>query len=234
MKQGVAKRRRMYLVRHGHVSYFDAEGRPLDPRNVSLSAQGIMQAHSLAVALKDIRFDRILCSDLERAKQTAHILAEASDACIEPESALREIRAGRLREIPLDRLEAELAYAYDRAAEADARFIGGEGFAEFERRVLDVVEKMMREDGWENLLIVSHDAVNRIVLCWAAGQDRSAMASFEQDMCCLNIIDVDIVDGKASRRLIRSVNFTPYDALKTNGTLTVMEQVFHSYRADTK
>lgn len=234
MKPQPIKRRRLYLVRHGHVSYFDADGRPLDPRHVALSAQGIMQAHSLAGALKDVRLDRIVCSDLERAKQTARILAEASDVCIEPEAALREIRAGRLREIPPEKLEAELAYAYDRAAEADSRFIGGESFEEFERRVLGVLTTLLQQPDWESLLIVSHDAVNRVLLCWAAGTGRNAMASFEQDMCCLNIVDVDVRDGNAIRCLIRSVNLTPYDVLKTSVNLTVMEQVFRSYRADTK
>jgi probable phosphoglycerate mutase len=232
MIEGKAKRRRIHLVRHGHVSYFDADGKPLDPRHVSLSAQGVMQAKSLAAALKDVSFDRILCSDLERARETASILAEAGGTAIEPQAALREIRLGRLREIPHERLETDLAYAYDHAAEDDASFVGGESFAEFEHRVLGALDAALQDESWDKLLIVSHDAVNRILLCWAAGSGRSAMAAFEQDMCCMNIVDVDTVDGKAVRRLIRSMNFTPYDVLKAESRLTVMEKVFHSYRVD--
>lgn len=225
-------RRRLYLVRHGHVSYFDDQGRPLNPKLVALSAQGRNQVESLAAALKDVRFDRIVCSDLERAQQTARILAGEQAAMLRLEPGLREIRAGRLREVPAERLQQELAYAYDAAAEDGACFVGGEPFADFARRVTAVVETLIADPDWQSALLVSHDAVNRVLLCWAAGLGRAAMSSFEQDMACLNIIDIDSAGDKVVRRLIRSVNFTAYDPIKRTADLTVMEQVFRAYRAD--
>lgn len=230
------RRRRLYLVRHGHVSYFDADGQPLNPKHVALSPLGISQVQSLAAVLKAVRIDRILCSDLERARQTAQLLVEQSGAGIvpQPEPGLREIRAGRLREVPADRLEAELGYAYDRAVNEDAAFVGGENFADFERRILAVLQGLIAEPDWDSALMVSHDAVNRVLLCWAAGADRSAMAAFEQDMACLNIVDIDCADGKVVRRLIRTFNFTAYDAVKSGIGPTVMEQVLHAYRAGMK
>lgn len=230
------QRRRLYLVRHGHVSYFDADGQPLNPKHVALSPLGISQVQSLAAVLKEVRIDRIICSDLERARQTAHLLAEASGAGIvpEPEEGLREIRAGRLREVPRDHLEVELAYAYDKAANDDAAFVGGENFAGFECRIHGVLQALILDPNWSSALLVSHDAVNRVLLCWAAGAGRSAMSAFEQDMACLNIIDVDTLEGKVVRRLIRSMNFTPYDMPKSACNLTVMEQVFQAYQAGLK
>lgn len=226
------QRRRLYLVRHGHVSYFDEHGKPLDPRYVSLSALGISQVSSLASAMRGIELNRILCSDLPRAQQTAQILADGVGFAgqIEPQPLLREIRAGRLREIDEARLEAELAYAYDRSADEVARFVGGESFIEFEQRVLSVLEALLQDASWSSALLASHDAVNRVLLCWAAGCGRAAMGAFEQDMSCLNIIDVDTIDGVATRRLLRTVNYTPYDAVKADVSLTVMEQVYRSYR----
>lgn len=231
-----ASRRRLYLVRHGHVSYFDDAGKPLDPRQVMLSAAGIAQVDSLAAAMQGMRIDRIMCSDLQRAQQTARILASRLDTGgeIELQPLLREIRAGRLRDIAPDRLEAELAYAYDQAGNADACFVGGERFAEFEQRILTALHALLRKDDWQSALIVSHDAVNRIILCWAAGCGTSGMSAFEQDMSCLNIIDVDMFGHQVVRRLIRTVNYTPYDAVKSQAGYTVMEQVFRGYRAHTK
>lgn len=228
------RRRRLYLVRHGHVSYFDDQGQPVDPRHVSLSSQGENQVRSLAAAMQGVQVDRIICSDLARARQTAQILADGmgSDCTPQLQPALREIRAGRLRDIPREQREAELAYAYDRAAVDGARFIGGEEFAELEQRILGTLDALMQDPDWNSALLVSHDAVNRVLLCWAAGIERSAMAAFEQDMACLNIIDVDTVGGKAVRRLIRTLNYTPYDGVKAAVGLTVMEQVFHAYRSD--
>ncbi|QAU34139.1 histidine phosphatase family protein [Janthinobacterium sp. 17J80-10] len=230
------RRRRLYLVRHGHVSYFDADGRPLHPVHVALSPQGVSQVESLAAALNDVRVDRVVCSDLERARQTAQILAErmAPKLVPEPNPGLREIRAGRLREIVAEQREARLAYAYDHAADDNADFIGGERFADFERRILDALEALLADPDWDSALVVSHDAVNRVLLCWAAGVGRHAMVAFEQDMACLNIIDVDWADARVVRRLIRTVNFTAYDAVKARASLTVMEQVFRAYRSDDK
>jgi probable phosphoglycerate mutase len=226
------RRRRLYLVRHGHVSYFDELGKPLDPRHVQLSPDGIAQVGSLADAMRGIRLDRIVCSDLARAVQTAQLLADGigCTARPEPRSAVREIRAGRLREIAPDELEASLAYAYGRAAEEGAAFVGGELFAAFAARVTADLAQLLDEPQWESAAIVSHDAVNRVLLCWAAGQGLSAMAAFEQDMCCANIIDVDMVGPRVVRRLIRAVNFTPYDPLKRALHATVMEGVYRAYR----
>lgn len=226
------RRRRLYLVRHGDVSYFDAQGQPLDPRQVSLSTLGMEQACSLASVLQGTVIDRILCSDLPRAVQTAEILAQSCRSGHKPELEpdLREIRAGRLRDIPAGQRQARLAYPYDGAERDDASFIGGERFADFEQRVLAVLSALLDDAQWDSALWVSHDAVNRIVLCWAAGQGRDAMKAFEQDPCCLNIVDIDMVQDTVRRRLIRCVNFTPYDPAKQQSRLTGMEKVFQSYR----
>jgi probable phosphoglycerate mutase len=228
------RRRRLYLVRHGDVSYFDADGRPLHPVHVPLSPLGVSQAQSLAAVLGDIRIDRIVCSDLERASQTAQVLAERLDPALVPQplAAFREIRAGRLREVPPERLETELAYAYDHAARAGAAFVGGESFADFEQRILAALQELLADPDWDSAMLVSHDAVNRVLLCWAAGAGLGAMAAFEQDTACLNIVDVDWADGTAVRRLIRTVNFTPYDAVKSGIELTVMERIFRGYKAN--
>lgn len=228
------RRRRLYLVRHGDVSYFDADGRPLHPVHVPLSPLGVQQAESLAQALGDIRIDRIVCSDLNRAQQTAQVLVDRANLGVTPQpiEAFREIRAGRLREVPAERLEAELAYAYDHAAQDGAAFIGGESFVSFQQRILDALQELLADPGWNSAMIVSHDAVNRVLLCWAAGTGLGTMGSFEQDTACLNIIDIDWADGAAVRRLIRTVNFTSYDAVKSGIKLTVMEKVFRGYKPD--
>jgi broad specificity phosphatase PhoE len=46
--------RRLYLMRHGEVSYFAADGRPLDPRTVSLTAQGRAQAEAAQAVLAGV------------------------------------------------------------------------------------------------------------------------------------------------------------------------------------
>ena len=223
-------RRRIYLLRHGEVSYFDDRGTPVDPRRVSLTAAGRRQAATAADALADVPLDRAVCSGLARTRETAEIVVGARSLTIEDAAEFHEIRAGRFRDVPAHRLEAELAHAFDRAGEAGARFVGGEGFGEFRDRVLDGWTEMLGRADWRHLLMVGHDAVNRVLLCWAVGADLSAIAGFEQDMCCLNIIDVDMRGRRVERALVKAMNVTPDNVSKLGMTLTTMEQVHFAYR----
>jgi probable phosphoglycerate mutase len=226
------RRRRVYLLRHGEVSYFNAAGKPVDPRTVSLTAAGRIQAEAIAGTLRDAPLDRAVCSALNRTRETAEIALQSRAIAIEEAPGLREIRAGRFREIPADRLEAELAYGFDQAGVAGAHFVGGEEFIAFQTRVLEAWHEILLGAPWIHLLVVGHDAVNRVLLGWAAGAGLGVMAGFEQDMCCLNIIDVDIRDGKIERAFIKAMNVTPYDLSKISLNLTTMETIHRSYRPD--
>ncbi|WP_409269873.1 histidine phosphatase family protein [Pseudomonas sp. KCJK9044] len=224
------KRRRCYLVRHGHVDYFDAQGRPLDPRSVSLSDQGALQARALGVVMHATALDRVLVSDYPRAQQTLDLVLMGRALKVESTPALREIRAGRLREIPEPSMQEAIVGAYRNAAEPDATFLGGERWSDFSQRVLDKFHAVLNEDGWESLLIVAHDAVNRIVLAWAAGTGLPGIAAFEQDTACLNVIDIDGEGDGSFAAIIRALNVTPYDPGKVGIRDTVLENLYRHIR----
>src|SRR5271167_4261891 len=98
------KRRRIYLMRHGDVTYFDATGRAIDPETVPLNAAGREQASAAGrvFAEQQIRFDRVIVSGLPRTVETAQrVLAETGQHIeLEIEPALQEIRGGKLTYIP--------------------------------------------------------------------------------------------------------------------------------------
>jgi broad specificity phosphatase PhoE len=223
------ERRRIYLMRHAEVSYFSEAGAPLDPRYVTLTERGRQQASEMAAALADVPFDRAVCSGMPRSRETAVAVMAGRQIRIEDEADFREIKAGRLRNIPPERRRAELVRVLESAALTGASFAGGESFAAFEERVLAALMRLLGTSGWRRLLLVAHDAVNRVLLAWAAQSGLKALAAFEQDMCCLYVIDLDMVDGIVERRIIRLMNYTPYDATKARLFLTSMEQVFGRY-----
>ncbi len=68
----------IYLVRHGHSSKQDSEGKDLDDQTRPLSQQGIEETTLLALHLREnsVQPDVIISSTLTRARQTATILAE--------------------------------------------------------------------------------------------------------------------------------------------------------------
>jgi probable phosphoglycerate mutase len=139
---------------------------------------------------------------------------------------LREIRGGRLREIPADALQEQVTGAYRQAAGPGAAFLGGEMWGAFQRRVLDVFFDLFEDPTWESALIVSHDAVNRILLAWASGVGLSGIAAFEQDTACLNVVDIDMRGSQVVGGIIRTLNFTPYDPHKFGIRSTVLENLF--------
>jgi phosphoserine phosphatase len=230
---GPPERRRIYLIRHAEVSYFSEAVAPLDPRHVTLTERGRQQATEMAAALADVPFDRAVCSGMPRSRETAVAVLAGRKIQIEDDAEFREIKAGRLRNIPPERRRAELVRVLESAALSGASFAGGESFAAFEERVLAAIMRLLETSDWRRLLLVAHDAVNRVLLAWAAQSGLKAIAAFEQDMCCLNVIDLDMVDGIIERRIIRLMNYTPYDTTKARLFRTSMEEVFGRYVCST-
>jgi probable phosphoglycerate mutase len=227
---GTACRRRIYLMRHGEVVYFDADGRPLDPRHVPLTSTGQRQARAAADFLAEVEFDHALCSGLRRTLETAQIVLGPHAVPLHEDHRLKEVKAGRLKDIPPADRERTIAYAYDDASAPGAGFIGGERWVEFEQRVLAAWAALLAGPPWRNLLLVAHDAVNRVLLSHIAGAGLAGLKAFEQDPACVNIIEADIIDGRAERAWLRAVNLCPGDPARLGGHLTVMEKIYRAYQ----
>ena len=72
---GTTGRRRIYLMRHGHVDYFSKEVvESRDPKLAKLTPQGIAQAQAAGEALSEVKFDFAICSGLRRTRETAEIV----------------------------------------------------------------------------------------------------------------------------------------------------------------
>ena len=121
-----------------------------------------------------------------------------------------------------------MAQAYQLADHPDAAFLRGEPWAAFQQRVLGSFQQLLEAPDWNALLLVSHDAVNRILLAWACGAGLGALAAFEQDPACLNIVDIDMAGPQALRAYIRTLNYSAYDPAKATIDQTVMEHVHAS------
>ena len=105
----------LYLIRHGQ-STSNKEGRIQGQQDVPLSPEGLRQADALAKRLKEVSFDSIYSSDLQRAKQTA--------LQVYPENSL--ILNARLREIHLGHFEGRLWDELDeQEREQFSRFLTG-------------------------------------------------------------------------------------------------------------
>ncbi|HWU26993.1 MAG TPA: histidine phosphatase family protein [Rhizomicrobium sp.] len=237
MLSGTTGRRRIYLMRHGHVDYFSpAVATPQGLRDVVLTPRGRMEADAAARALAQIAFDRAICSGLPRTRETAEIILSllADPPELEIESALEEIHIGRPQVTSKDELIATMAFHFSKAGEPGATMLeGGEVFASAQARAIAAVRRLLSEPSWKQILIVAHEAINRLILSWASGAGLLATQAFEQDTGCINVMDFDMVpaeDGEhgpqIERALIKAVNLTPYNYVKHGMNLTSLETIF--------
>jgi broad specificity phosphatase PhoE len=214
-------RRRIYLMRHARVTYFE-DGRPLRPEDVPLTDEGRRQARAAAVVLDDIRFDRVITSGLPRTLETARIVAAGE----EPESwpELREIESGRLGDIPEDELEHAFVSAFRDVLPEETRFLGGETIGSLLDRVLPALDRLLADPDWDIVLAVLHGGVNRAILSYALAGGRAFLGNFEQSPGCINVLDV------GEDWVVRAVNTTPTDLAHRSGRLRTMEELWAEFR----
>ena len=127
--------------------------------------------------------------------------------------------------MPSDRIETEFTYGFEAAATPDASLARGEPFGEFFERVVAGFENLLRQPGWSRLLLVAHGGTNRAILSWMARGGLDSLASFEQDEGCVNVLDVDLENGKVLRRYVRVMNLTPYNLAKEGLYMTTLERI---------
>jgi probable phosphoglycerate mutase len=210
----------LVLMRHGAVSYFVEGGRPVPPDDVVLNEEGRRQARAAAEALEVLVFDRVVTSGLPRTVETARVVAPEHEAEEWPE--LREIRGGRLGEIPEEELEDTFVHAFRGVVPPESRFLGGESIGELWDRVLPALERLLADD-WDTALAVLHGGVNRAILSWALTGERLFLGAMEQAAGCINLIDV------GDDWIVRAVNIAPLDLVHGASRLTQMEQYWREF-----
>lgn len=224
-------RRRVYLMRHGSVTYFDGDGKPVLPEQVPLNEAGRVQASAAGRVFADagIRFDRVIVSGLPRTVETAtRVLQETGQSIdIERWPELVEIRGGKLAHIPDAELKDAFTGAFEGVAPETKRFLGGESIGELMDRIHPAVDKLRADASWDSVLLVLHGGVNRAILSYALTGQRLFLGNLAQTAGCINVLDVgaDPVDW-----VVRVVNYSPPSPLQAESRGTTMEALFHQYR----
>lgn len=225
-----AERRRIYLMRHGNVTYFDDEGRPFEPDSVPLNEAGIAQAQAAGEAFKraGVRFDRVIVSGLLRTVQTAEqVLAAAGQSVaheVWPECV--ELKGGKLSSIPDEKLREAFLGAFDGVVDSDTRFLGGESIGELLDRVLPAVDRLRADPHWDVALLVFHGGVNRAILSYLLTGQRIFYGNFAQAPACINAIDIGERPGDV---VLRLVNYAPTDESHVSTRKTTMEHLLEQY-----
>jgi len=230
MSEPTNARRRIFLMRHGSVTYFDAAGKPVLPEQVPLNDEGRAQADAAgaAFATAGVRFDRVIVSGLPRTVETAQRVLAVTEQPIEPEvwPELHEIKGGRLSTIPSDELKRAFTGVFEGLVAPERRFLGGESVGEMMDRVHPAIDKLRADPDWDTVLLVLHGGVNCAILSLALTGQRLFLGGLAQTAGCINALDVgqDSADW-----VVRFVNHVPPAPLQLGSRLTTMEQLFAQY-----
>jgi broad specificity phosphatase PhoE len=223
-------RRRILLMRHGAVEYFDDQGRPYPPDDVPLTEDGVRQAHAMgkAIAAAGVTIDRVITSGLTRTRATAKHVLDAAGVTVplEHDSALREIRGGQLASIPDAELRSAFIAAFEGPVPLDTRFLKGETIGQLLDRTLPALDRLLAQDDWDTVLLVLHGGVNRGILSWFLTGQPVFLGGLAQDPGCLNVIDVGT---GPSTSVVRVVNFCAIDTLQASSRLSTMEHLLGQY-----
>ncbi|MFN3934785.1 histidine phosphatase family protein [Parvibaculum sp.] len=228
-----SRRRRIYLFRHGDVSYVDDKGnRVADSTAVPLTPWGREQAEMTAKALANIPFDRAVASAFPRSVETAEIILAGRNLPVERHADFVELQSDpsyRDRILDLN----DIAYSFRDAHKPGARYNGGDSFEEVNTRVVTALERLIAEPEWDTLALVAHGGINRLVIGWAFGTGLQTFAAIDQNTCCLNVIDFDEhpETREIVRKSVRAMNIAVYDIVKEGNHLLSLEQIAMRLRA---
>ncbi|MGE5652019.1 histidine phosphatase family protein [Noviherbaspirillum sp. UKPF54] len=225
------QRRRIYLMRHGSVTYFDEQGKPFLPEQVPLNELGQRQATAAGkvFAQAGLRFDRVIVSGLPRTVETAtRVLAETGQRIeLEHWSDLEELRGGKLSAIPDESLKEAFVGAFDGLVPEDKQFLGGETIGQLLDRVHPCIDRLRNDSSWDTVLLVLHGGVNRAILSYALTNQRLFLGNLAQTAGCINAIDVGAAHADW---VVRIVNYSPISELQGESRHTTMEVLLDQYR----
>jgi alpha-ribazole phosphatase len=154
------------LVRHGETTGNSSE-RFWGSTDVALSETGIRQAERLRDRLALEPIDVVYASSLNRALRTAEIITTGRGPEVIPCPELREIDFGLIEGLnftEITRDYPELAAAWF-TSELALSFPGGESITDLNDRVTGFISRLEAHGQEENVLIVAHSGVLRLLLC---------------------------------------------------------------------
>ena len=181
----------LYFIRHGETTYSKKGGYcgTLDPE---LTADGIRMAEQFAVAYGSVSWAAAFVSPMKRTIATAKPLCELAGLTMELRDGLKELAYGKWEgEVPetvnKNYHDDYVRWLTDPGWNAPT---GGEKGVDVARRSSSVIQEIEERFPSGNVLIVSHKATTRIILCKLLGIDEGRF----RDRLAMPVGGVSIVE----------------------------------------
>jgi probable phosphoglycerate mutase len=157
-----------FLVRH---ALCDPVGKRIIGRmpGIPLNADGREQAAALGERLAGLRFDAIVSSPLDRARETAGAIALRNGPAVTTDDGLIELDFGEWTGAEIADLADDERWQRFNRFRSGARAPEGESMLDVQHRVVGVLERLGYTSPAGHIAIVSHLDVLRAALCHYLG-----------------------------------------------------------------
>jgi probable phosphoglycerate mutase len=180
---------KIFCVRHGETNwnrlgYFQGQ------TDIPLSDKGIEQAEAAGRAMASLTIDRIWSSDLSRARQTAERIACHHGLSVEEEPLITEIDHGEWEGRNVSQIEESWPGMLKRWHDEPHTVTMPEG-----EDLEHVRERAVRgfasitDKGGENIVLVSHDALLKVLLCSWLDCPLSSFWKFQLGNCSITVVE---------------------------------------------
>lgn len=158
------------LARHGESDWNRAK-RWQGFADRPLTDLGREQAVALADRLRNTELDAVYSSDLQRARETAEIVARSKELGVEVVRDLREVDVGSWSGLTHAEAEARFPDGYARWLQGGEGWDDGETYAEMSRRVTGAILRIAEQHDNGRVLVVAHGGSIRAIHAAALGLD---------------------------------------------------------------
>lgn len=156
----------LHLIRHGQTNW-NEERRAQGQSESKLTKKGKEQALALKEKISHITFDQIFCSSSLRTRQTAELIFPNQALNIEYLDSLKEIFLGSWEGRLYKDIEVANPQSHNHFWEEPHLFDlrGAETFYQLQERAVSTVQKIAKNSTSKKVVIVSHGALIKSLLC---------------------------------------------------------------------
>lgn len=197
----------LYLIRHGQVLHHD-EWRFTGHLDVEMDETGISQFYTIVNYLSRYAIRAVYSSDLKRSLKGAKIIARKLNISLFIDPSFRELSFGKWEGLKAEEIPEPMPEDL-----TDFRFGGGETIRELQQRIIPALKDIISRHKGEEIVLVGHGGVNRVILLEALGMELKNFYRIKQEYGCLNIIEY-AENGFASVKLINGGPILEYNKQK--------------------
>jgi broad specificity phosphatase PhoE len=181
------------LVRHGQTAW-NREERFRGHADVPLDEVGLAQARAVAERIKlQWKPDVIYAGPLSRTIETARPTAELFNLAVQSDPGLIDVDCGDWQGLTPDEARQRWSAEFELFLHSPVsfQFPGGESLEAARSRAIQHVQELCARHPDQTVLLVSHTALNRLILLSVLGLDSAGFWKIRQDTCAINAFEAE-------------------------------------------